>query len=71
MRPASELVKKARMYDCSIWIEDTDTGRSANAKSILMLLSLALSGGKNVTISAEGNGAREAVDTLIGILNQN
>ena len=64
IRPASRIVTEARRFDAQIWIQDVMTGKSANAKSILMLLSLSLSGGKKVCISAEGDDAPEAVNVL-------
>ena len=41
-RPASEFIGAASKFKCDLHIKNTSTGKSANAKSIIMLLALAL-----------------------------
>jgi phosphocarrier protein HPr len=43
-------------------------GRSVNAASILGVLSLGIGHGEQVTLSAEGDGADAAIDTLASVL---
>lgn len=65
-RPASLFVGAASKFKSSITItKDTKQG---NAKSILSVLSLAITNGSSVTISAEGEDAAEAVETLVNLI---
>jgi phosphocarrier protein len=43
-------------------------GRSVNAASILGVLSLGIGHGEKVTLTAEGDGADAAIDTLAKVL---
>lgn len=62
-RPASMFVKAATQFKSNITV--TKDGKTANGKSLITILSLQLVKGSNITISAEGDDAAEAVDTLI------
>lgn len=71
-RPASDFVAQADKFASKISIarvnkidEDDD---EANAKSIVMLLSMGLSKGTEVEISAKGVDEKEAVDTLVEMI---
>ena len=61
-RPATFFIQKANTYKASIWIEKED--RKVNAKSLLGVLSLAVSKGDVITLSAEGSDEAEAVAGL-------
>jgi len=61
-RPASLFVKKANEFDADINLEVE--GKEANAKSIMGVMSLGAAKGKKLLISAEGNQAEEAVESL-------
>ena len=52
-RPATFFIQKANSYKCSVWIESND--RRANAKSLLGVLSLGITKGKEITIIADGS----------------
>lgn len=65
-RPASLFVKTASQFKSNITV--TKDGRHGNAKSMINILSLALINGSNITISAEGDDAAQAVDTLIKLV---
>lgn len=67
-RPASEFVKKAATFTSTIKIKHLGTGKEVNAKSIVMILSLALSQGTQLQISAEGADEAEAVDVLAALI---
>lgn len=64
-RVATGFIKAASGYPCQISI--TRGAHCVNAKSLLGFLSLMRQGG-TVTLSAEGDGAEEALETLSGIL---
>ena len=65
-KQATYFVQKANEFDCLIWVESGS--RRMNAKSLLGVMSLAIMTGAVVTLSAEGNGAQEAVDALEELL---
>lgn len=69
-RPASEFVQAASKFKSNITIRrvDQESTATANAKSILILLSLGLVSGATVEIAAEGEDEVEAVDTLCGLI---
>lgn len=68
-RPASEFVQCAGQFQSEIFIRRADSSTQANAKSIVMLLTLALSKGTAVCISAVGPDEREAVDQLTALVD--
>lgn len=65
-RPATFFIQKANEYKCSIWIGRDE--RKVNAKSLLGVLSLGITNGYTVEISADGADEQEAVDGLCELL---
>ncbi|MDP4088713.1 MAG: HPr family phosphocarrier protein [Bacillota bacterium] len=65
-RPASMFVGTAGKFKSKITI--TKDEKQGNAKSIFNILALAIGSGSNVTISAEGEDAAEAVDSLVALI---
>ena len=61
-RPATFFIQKANTFKSSIWIQKDD--RRVNAKSLLGVLSLAISGGSTVTLIADGP---DEVDAISGL----
>ena len=61
-RPASFFIQKANTYKSSIWIQKDD--RRVNAKSLLGVLSMAITGGSTVTLIADGPDETEALNGL-------
>lgn len=68
-RPASDFVGCAKGFGSKITLTVSSTGESINAKSIVMLLSLGLSQGEEITLSAAGADEAQAVETLVGLIN--
>lgn len=66
-RPATFFIQKANEYKSSIWIERDE--RKANAKSLLGVLSLGITKGVSITISADGPDEEEAVNNLIELIS--
>lgn len=62
-RPATFFIQKANEYRSSIWVEKEE--RRANAKSLLGVLSLGITGGTDIRIIADGNDENEALDALV------
>lgn len=61
-RPATFFIQKTNTYKSSIWIQKDD--RRVNAKSLLGVLSMAISGGSTVTLIADGPDETEALNGL-------
>lgn len=61
-RPATFFIHAANEYRSSIWVEKE--GRRANAKSLLGVLSLGITGGTDIRIIADGQDENEALDAL-------
>lgn len=61
-RPVALLVQEASKYDSSIYIESA--GKKVNAKSIMGMMSLGLNSGEELTVSAEGEDEKAAVDNI-------
>ena len=66
-RPASMLVQAATKFKSKIKL--TAKGKTVDAKSILMIMSMGLVHGTEVVISAEGDDADKAVTTLKDLVN--
>ncbi len=61
-RPATFFIQKANEFKSSIWVEKEE--RRANAKSLLGVLSLGITGGTQIKIIADGHDEDAAVDAL-------
>ena len=66
-RPAAIFVQAATEAGVPVTIAKGD--KSVNAASILGVLSLGISHGETVTLSADGDGADAALDTLVEVLS--
>ena len=67
-KQATYFVQKANEFSSSIYLESE--GRKMNAKSLLGIMSLGIITGANVTLSAEGSDAQNAVEALEILLQQ-
>ena len=68
-RPASVFVQTAAKYSSDIEVTHGET--TANAKSILAVLTLGAHQGAEITINAEGEDAQEALQALEELINNN
>lgn len=67
-RPAAMFVQEANKFSSEIFVvKDT---KKVNAKSIMGIMSLAVSKGTEITITADGNDAEEAVNALVEIVSK-
>ncbi|MCZ0703321.1 catabolite repression HPr-like protein [Natronobacillus azotifigens] len=66
--PASEFVQKANSFSSEIFLEKGN--RRVNAKSIMGLLSLAVTSGQTITLIGDGDDDQEAIDTLANFLSE-
>ncbi|MCL2197640.1 MAG: HPr family phosphocarrier protein [Defluviitaleaceae bacterium] len=70
-RPAAAFVTEASKFDSDITIEklsDTEKSDPVNAKAIIKLLSLLISKGDEIEITATGDDENAAVDTLVELI---
>ena len=65
-RPATFFIQKANEFKSSIWVEKDE--RRVNAKSLLGVLSLGISGDNEIKIIADGIDEKEAIDSLIALV---
>jgi len=65
-RPAALFVQTAGKFTSSIWISKAE--KKVNAKSIMGLMSLAVSQGAMVTIGADGEDEQLAVKELVDLI---
>ena len=65
-RPIALLVQVASQYESSIYIQSGD--KRVNAKSIMGMMTLVLSAGDKVLVSAEGPDEDKAVEGIAGYL---
>ncbi|MBP1906545.1 catabolite repression HPr-like protein [Paenibacillus turicensis] len=67
-RPAALFVQEANKYSSEIFVEKDD--KKVNAKSIMGIMSLAISTGTEIYISAEGADAEQAANALISLVSK-
>lgn len=65
-RPATFFIQKANEFKSTIWVEKEE--RRVNAKSLLGILSLAVVGGTEICIIADGEDEQEAVSQLVKLI---
>ena len=61
-RPIAHLVQEASQYKSQVYIEMDD--KKINAKSIMGMMTLGLSAGESVVVSAEGEDEAEAIENI-------
>ncbi|MGE6488955.1 HPr family phosphocarrier protein [Paenisporosarcina sp. NPDC076898] len=67
-RQAALFVQEANRYQADVYLQKDD--KKVNAKSIMGIMSLAISKGSSVTISAEGSDEEKAVEGLIAMIQK-
>lgn len=67
-RPAALFVQEANKFSSEIFVEKDD--KKVNAKSIMGIMSLAISTNTEVYISAVGSDEEQAVNALIGLVSK-
>ena len=67
-RPASDFIACASKFKSRVSIKRVGEEDEANAKSIVMLLSLGLGQGTEVELTAKGEDEVEAVDALVALI---
>ena len=71
-RPAARFVERASQFPCEVKVRNvTREGKSVNAKSMLMVLSLAVSSGHEIEITTSGEQEEEALQALVELIENN
>ncbi|MBQ3023407.1 MAG: HPr family phosphocarrier protein [Clostridia bacterium] len=68
-RPATFFIQKANEFSASIWISKDE--RKVNAKSLLGVLSLGITRGTAVTLTADGADEEAAIEGLTNLVESN
>ncbi len=68
-RPATFFIQKANEFGASIWIAKDE--RKVNAKSLLGVLSLGITRGTAVTLTADGADEEAAIEELTNLVESN
>ena len=66
-RPVAVLVQVASQYNSSIYVEVED--KKVNAKSIMGMMTLGLTAGEEVVVSANGDDEQTAMDDIVKYLS--
>ncbi|WP_226682133.1 HPr family phosphocarrier protein [Sutcliffiella horikoshii] len=67
-RPAALFVQEANRFSSEVFLEKD--GKKVNAKSIMGLMSLAISTGATITLIADGNDEEDAIAALAEYVQQ-
>ena len=71
-RPAGELTKEAKKYTSSvITITKNETGKSAEAKKLMALMSLGVKQGDTVTVTIEGGDEEQVAAEMEAFFKNN
>ncbi len=66
MKAVAVLIQKASTFNSSLWLQSGE--RRANAKSLLGVMSLGISSGMELEVTAEGADEEEALKQLVSYL---
>ncbi len=62
-RPAAQFVKLAKQFKSAITV--SSKGKTVNAKSLVLLLSLGVTKGTEIEVTAEGEDEQTAINSLV------
>lgn len=68
-RPAAQLVQKAASYKSKVTIKGNN--KTADAKSILSVMSMGLNRGAEITVTADGEDEKECLEALVALIAGN
>ena len=66
-RASAKLTQIANQFESDIWLEKND--KKVNAKSIMGVMMLAVSQGTNIIITTEGPDEKEALNSIVALIN--
>ncbi len=68
-RPAAAFSSAAASFQSVVKVKNLDKGKEVNAKSVVRVLSLGMSQGTRICVSAEGADEEAAVNTLVSLVD--
>ncbi|MFL5694835.1 MAG: HPr family phosphocarrier protein, partial [Ktedonobacteraceae bacterium] len=68
-RPASLFVKLAKQFSSDIKI--TNNGKTVSAKSLVLIITLAVQPNTEIEVRADGSDEQEAITALVGLVERN
>ncbi|MFL5660904.1 MAG: HPr family phosphocarrier protein [Ktedonobacteraceae bacterium] len=68
-RPASLFVKLAKQFSSDIKI--TSNGKTVSAKSLVLIITLAVQPNTEIEVRADGSDEQEAITALVGLVERN
>ena len=67
-RPASFFVNEAKKYQSKIMVENLSSGKAKDAKQILGVMSLGMTKGTEIRLTAEGPDEEEAIAGMLHLV---
>lgn len=67
-RPASLFVQEAKKFQSKVTVENLGSGKSKDAKSILGVMSLGMTKGTEIKITAEGPDEEAAIQAMAALV---
>lgn len=67
-RPASFFVNEAKKFQSKVTVENMASGKSKDAKSILGVMSLGMTKGTQIKITAEGEDEEAAIKAMLALV---
>jgi phosphocarrier protein HPr len=68
-RPASLFVKLAKQFSSDIKI--TSNGKTVSARSLVLIITLAVQPNTEIEVRADGSDEQEAITALVGLVERN
>lgn len=68
-RPASIFVQEAKKFQSKITVENLGTGKSKDAKAILCVMSLGMTKGTEIKITADGPDEETAIQAMSDLID--
>ena len=67
-RPAAQFAAEARKHASKVTVVNMASGKAADAKSIIKVLTLGITAGTEITVRAEGEDEKAAVDDVVALV---
>ena len=67
-RPAAQFVQEANRFSSNVFLEKD--GKQVNAKSIMGIMSLAITQGETITLMTDGADEKLAIDHLVSFVSK-
>lgn len=68
-RPAAQFVKLAKQFSSDIKV--TKGGKTVSAKSLVLIITLAIQPNTEIEVTADGADEQEAITALVGLVERN